>query len=123
MASRNTEYEAILAKKPTLKELLSHVPVYNRWYNLGLALDLEHEKLDKIKIENQNTSADDRLREMFQLWLRVKPHGTHRDIVRALQEKPVEENTIASNYVKYLESLVVTRAPRFVTACMHTVYV
>ena len=60
----------------------------NRWYNIGLQLDIEPEILDTIR--NSNDDALDCLREMLKEYLKqVTLPPTWQRIVTALQAKTV----------------------------------
>ena len=45
MATRNPSFEEILEEKPTLDVLCEHIRIGSKWYQLGIQLKLDPEKL------------------------------------------------------------------------------
>lgn len=85
----------------TKKDLqMVHSDVFNaavKWYDLGLALGLVSDELDKIQYDD----VDNCLRDMLKRWLSkclLKP--TRRALINALQERTVGEEALAEDLVK-----------------------
>ena len=68
--------------KPLLRDLLNDVKTTN-WYRLGLELDIDSHSLDIIEVDG--VKVDDRLRLLFQKWLRVCTKPSWRAVVNALR--------------------------------------
>ena len=67
--------------EPQLKDL--ELVQVNKWYDLGLQLELKDAELEVIKRENQgNLKACQR--EMFRVWLRMTPTPSYQQLVEAL---------------------------------------
>ena len=64
--------------------------VSNRWYDIGIELDLELIALDNIR--DQYTSNDECLREMLKVWLRGL-RCSWRSLVDALECKALKKYT------------------------------
>ena len=71
--------ETILSdQKPKLKDLLTELltKVAGNWENIGIMLEIEEGRLNRIKADRGNDSASC-LREMLQIWLsRIDPSPT-----------------------------------------------
>ena len=83
---------AYLNQKPLLSDLCEHVRT-ERWYMLGIQLDIDTVCLNDIQVENQ--SEEKRRARMFEKWLRVNPEASVIQLIEALRKESVKENAIA----------------------------
>ena len=81
-----------LNEKPLLSDLCNHVRT-NRWYLLGIQLDIDLVFLNDIQVENH--SEEKRRSKMFEEWLRVNPEASVGQLIEALKTESVQENSIA----------------------------
>ena len=88
------------SKKPEVAVLVAHARITN-WYMLGVLLHLDTSKLDAIERENQN--EDVRLSKMYEKWLATNPNATYNDVIKALENKLLEEITVALDLKEYLQ--------------------
>ena len=82
--------------EPTLKELLTELhPVCDRWYNIGLQLDIPH--LTLTSFQQYYTKHMNLMREVLMYWLEtaVNPRPCWKTIVTALRSSLVNENYLA----------------------------
>ena len=86
--------------KPELDVLITHARA-TKWRTLGVKLDLEPNRLDAIKKENQD--EDERLSKMYELWLATNPNATYNDVIKALESESLQEITVAHNLKEYLQ--------------------
>ena len=73
--------------KPKLKDLLEelYTKAASKWEDIGISLEIEDGKLERIKIDNANDSRSC-LREMLRAWLsRVDPPPSWSAIAGALE--------------------------------------
>ena len=69
--------------------------VRRKWYNIGLELGVEHDKLDIIQDKN-GTDYDACLREMLKIWLKFYPNKpTWGQVADALMERAIDEKELA----------------------------
>lgn len=68
--------------EPLLRDLLEDVKT-TKWYHLGLQLDISSHNLDII--EHDTNRLEDRLRQMFQKWLKICEKPSWRMIVNAVR--------------------------------------
>ena len=68
--------------EPLLCDLLEDVTT-TKWYHLGLQLDISSHDLDII--EHDTNGLEDRLRQMFQKWLKICEKPSWRMIVNAVR--------------------------------------
>ena len=87
--------------KPELAELVDQVRT-NRWYNLGLQLQLKDDDLEAIRLDCYN--VEDRRREMFRKWLRTVPDASRKQLLAALKTEAVAEIRMAHEYEKIVIS-------------------
>ena len=102
MAARNLSFEKKLEEKPTLDELFEHIHIGSKWYELGVLLKLDDKKLDVIHRLAEDSTY--KTLKMFKLWLNTNPHAARKHILDALRKEVIEENTIAHDYEKFLNS-------------------
>ena len=74
----------------------------NRWYMLGIQLDIDLVFLNDIQVENH--SEEKRRSKMFEEWLRVNPEATVSQLIEALRKESVQENVIAYKIEKIYQS-------------------
>ena len=93
--------EFLLDSRPTLAELMKEVCLTADWYEIGMRLDLDPDKLNSIRFSpvSERTKTSD----MYELWLDSKPEATRRELVEVLEE--MELNRQAARYKKYLKRI------------------
>ena len=102
MARQTSRAEmSYLNEKPLLSDLCNHVRT-NRWYQLGIQLDIDLVFLNDIQVEN--LSEEKRRSKMFEEWLRVNPKASVRQLIEALRKESVQENLIAHKMEKIYQS-------------------
>ena len=105
---------AYLNQKPLLSDLCEHVRT-ERWYMLGIQLDIDNICLNDIQVEHH--PEDKRRARMFEEWLRVNPEASVSQLIEALRKESVQEDVIAYKIEKiYLSryngiSTVIYHAP------------
>ena len=75
-----------------LQELLD---VCNRWYQLGLELNLKSETLSRIHDYARFPDSRDRLLEMLKTWLTTSDKPSWKTVTDALRSKSVEAYQLA----------------------------
>lgn len=75
-------YSLEAADKPLLRDLVINVKT-SKWYHLGLELDIDSRSLDIIECDE--SGVGDRLRMVFQKWLKVCEKPSWRAVVKALR--------------------------------------
>ena len=81
-----------LNQKPLLSDLCNYVRT-NRWYQLGIQLDIDTVCLNDIQVEHY--SEENRRARMFEEWLRVNPEASVGQLIEALRKESVKEYVIA----------------------------
>jgi DNA-binding beta-propeller fold protein YncE len=66
----------------------------NKWYNIGLGLNLEVSDLEVIRNTNRD-DVDDCFRDMLMKWLRTSLRPTRSNLITALRERTVGFNQLA----------------------------
>ena len=88
--------DLLVLAKIDLQEIFSDI--FNKapkWFNLGLALGLVSDELNKIKVAHRD-NPDECLREMLTLWLSKRsPKPTREALICALRERTVGEDAFA----------------------------
>lgn len=103
MARQEFSYDELLRKKPPIAELCENIRT-NKWFMLGIQLELSIDSLKQIREEFGE--IPERRAEMFDLWLRTKPEtATRQKLLQALKLKAVEEIDMASNYERFIRSI------------------
>ena len=92
----STYFDQLLSTKPSLHELCEHVRVGSKWYNLGVLLKLDAEKLESIREKSEDSTFN--LTKMFELWLMTNPNATRREIIEALHSDAISEHDVAEKY-------------------------
>lgn len=88
-------------QRPELKELEQYAHT-NQWLFLGTQLGLPIDQLDAIKQEHRRVA--DCSWHMFELYLRISPNPSRRQVIDALQLRSVGEVTKALGYKQAVES-------------------
>ena len=96
MAVTKQPLQETLEQRPILQELCEHIRIGDKWYILGIQLNLDSKKLDDI--QQLPGASTFKTSKMFQLWLDTNPHATRKQVIDALKKKSVEQVTIAHEY-------------------------
>ena len=92
--------EALLDSRPSLGELTRQVCLESEWYQIGVRLDLNPDKLKAMR--HSSISEDDKTSDMYKLWLDSQPQATRRQLIEVLEG--MDLNRQAHDYKKYLKS-------------------
>ena len=103
MDIRDLSFEKILEEKPTLDELYEHVRIGSKWYQLGIMLKLDPQKLNNIRMLPEDSTY--KTIKMFELWLETDSHATRRQVIETLKKEVIQENCIAHEYEHTLRKL------------------
>uniref|UniRef100_A0A1X7VRX2 NACHT domain-containing protein n=1 Tax=Amphimedon queenslandica TaxID=400682 RepID=A0A1X7VRX2_AMPQE len=90
--------ESLLDSRPSSPELMKQVCLESKWYDIGVMLDLNSEKLDAIRYSS--VSERTKTSDMYRLWLESNPQATRRELVEVLED--MELKTLAAEYKEYL---------------------
>ena len=90
-----------LNQRPLLSDLCNHVRT-NRWYVLGIQLDIDTVCLNDIQVENH--SEEKRRAKMFEEWLRRNPKASVGQLIEALRKESIQEYVIAYKIEKIYRS-------------------
>ena len=96
-------FDSFLSSTPHLRELTEYVEVGTNWNLLGVLLGLDKKDLDGI--EQQPGSCAQKAMTMFDLWLKATPTASRREILEALEKRPLSQNTVAEKYTNHLKDL------------------
>ena len=97
------EVSSLLDVTPTLRELCDHV-FTNRWYELGLELEIKSADLEEIR---RDSTVTDKLSRVYQMWLSKKTKAaTRRQLIEALKTDHVGQISVAINYEQELNKMV-----------------
>lgn len=96
MAPTSAEMESLLESRPSSQELMQQVCLESKWYDIGVMLDLNPEKLKAIRYSS--VSERTKTSDMYQLWLESNPQATRRELVKVLED--MELNRQAAEYKK-----------------------
>ena len=99
----NSYAHDLMEDKPKLAELVAQVRT-NKWYSLGLQLQLEDNDLEAIRLDFHN--IEDRRREMFRKWLRTVPDASRKQLLAALKTEAVAENRMAHEYEEFVHNII-----------------
>ena len=94
------DFDAFLNEKPTLTELLKHVSISTKWYQIGVLLEINSAKLDGIEKDCQG--SDMKALKMFEFWLSSNPSASRKQIIDTLKTEAINENTVAEEYRRTL---------------------
>ena len=89
---------SVLDSPPRLSELRRELKLVSNWYDIGIQLDLDVDKLNAIL--HSPVSDNVKTIHMYNLWLDSDPHATRRRLIEVL--KNLEFHTQAQNYQHYL---------------------
>ena len=90
-----------LNQTPVISDLCNYVRT-NRWYQLGIQLDIDTVCLNDIQVEHH--SEEKRRTKMFEEWLRVNPEASVSQLIEALRKESVQEYVIAYKIEKIYKS-------------------
>ena len=90
--------ESLMNSRPSLAELMREVCLTAEWYQIGVMLNLDPDKLNAIR--HSSARGSDKTSDMYKLWLDSKPQATRRQLVEVLQS--MDLNRQAFDYKKYL---------------------
>ena len=94
------DFDAFLNERPTLDEMFQHVKISTRWYQFGVLLKLDSNKLEEI--EQQYKDSGFKALKMFELWLSTNPNAKRREIIETLRIEIIGQNAIAQEYLTVL---------------------
>ena len=92
----------MLDREPKKKDLVAKLnPLKSMWKEIGEQLDVEDGELKTIEKTYNDTN---RLSEVLQLWINDNRDVTWRRILKVIRNKPIGNNKIADDIMKFLES-------------------
>ena len=97
---------SVLDSPPRLSELRRELKLVSNWYDIGIQLDLDVDKLNAIL--HSPVSDNVKTIHMYKLWLDSDPRATRRRLIEVL--KNLEFHTQAQNYQNYLNGKTKTLA-------------
>ena len=74
----------ILSSKPKFKDINKYSELDEKWYLLGIELDIDNKELDNL--EEKYSDPHKRLIKMFGVWLEKGENPSYRKLVEALVE-------------------------------------
>ena len=84
---------SILTVKPKRKDINKYSELDEKWYLLGVELDVDDEELDDL--EEKYSDPHKRLLKMFGVWLEKGENPTYRKLIEALVE--IDKKDIAQS--------------------------
>ena len=84
---------SILTLKPKRKDINKYSELDEKWYLLGVELDVDDEELDDLK--EKYSDPHKRLLKMFGVWLEKGENPTYRKLIEALVE--IDKKDIAQS--------------------------
>ena len=84
---------SILTLKPKRKDINKYSELDEKWYLLGVELDVDDEELDDL--EEKYSDPHKRLLKMFGVWLEKGENPTYRKLIEALVE--IDKKDIAQS--------------------------
>ena len=84
---------SILTLKPKRKDINKYSELDEKWYLLGVELDIDDEELDDL--EEKYSDPHKRLLKMFGAWLEKGENPTYRKLIEALVE--IDKKDIAQS--------------------------
>ena len=79
----------------------------DKWYNIGLALNVREPTLRQIRATFRSLGCTDCLREMLSHWLRNSRSTTWQNIVQALCSRSVDQRKLAEDIGRLHVCLVI----------------
>ena len=70
---------------PTLKELLEELSKVEKWFMLGIFLDVPVDQLEKIESSHQQRDLERCMIDMLKYWLNNNVSASWKDVIRALE--------------------------------------
>ena len=83
----------ILSLKPKLKDINKYSELDDKWYSLGIELEVDDKELDYL--EEKYSDPHKRLLKMFGVWLEKGENPTYRKLIEALVE--IDKKDIAQS--------------------------
>ena len=83
----------ILSLKPKLKDINKYSELDEKWYSLGIELEINDKELDSL--EEKYSDLHRRLIKMFGVWLEKGENPTYRKLIEALVE--IDKKDIAQS--------------------------
>ena len=83
----------ILSLKPKLKDINKYNELDEKWYSLGIELEIDDKELDNL--EEKYSDPHKRLIKMFGVWLEKGENPTYRKLIEALVE--IDKKVIAQS--------------------------
>ena len=103
LSSVDCSFDSFLSSTPHLRELIEYIEVGTNWNLLGVLLGLAKKDLDGI--EQQPGNCAQKAMKMFDLWLSTTPTASRKEILEALEKRPLSQNTVAEKYANHLKDL------------------
>ena len=75
---------SILSSKPKLKDINKYQELHDKWYSLGIELEMDYKELDDLA--QRDSDPYRRLIKMFGVWLEKGENPTYRKLLEALVE-------------------------------------
>ena len=75
---------SVLLSKPALKDVNKYCELDDRWYSLGIELEIDDEELDELR-EKYSYDPHTRMIKMFSVWLKKGEKPTYRKLLKALE--------------------------------------
>ena len=99
------QYNTLIASDaPTLQHLDAFVRplIADKWYNLGLQLQLATEDIEMIKANHPN-DASKACTAMFLLWLQKYPTSSWNSLILAIKGPGIEKHDVAAKIEQMLQ--------------------
>ena len=95
-----------VSQTPELDELTGRIDLGDKWYMVGVLLQIDQRKLSKI--EDTELSDNDKAAEIYRLWLsvdRAKP-ASRKQILEVLRNQSVGKAESYETYLREVHSLI-----------------
>ena len=83
----------ILSSKPKRKDINRYSELHEKWYSLGIELEIEDDELDNL--EEKYSDPHKRLIKMFGIWLEKGEDPTYEKLIKALVD--IDKRNIAES--------------------------
>ena len=84
---------SILSSKPKRKDINRYSELHEKWYSLGIELEIEDDELDNL--EEKYSDSHKRLIKMFGIWLEKGEDPTYEKLIKALVD--IDKRNIAES--------------------------
>lgn len=84
---------SILSSKPKRKDINRYSELHEKWYSLGIELEIEDDELDNL--EEKYSDPHKRLIKMFGIWLEKGEDPTYEKLIKALVD--IDKRNIAES--------------------------